>query len=167
MYPCPRCRASAFDGARCQQCGYVDPRTGGVRIVTGQGAPAPAPAEPAPVALDPSALLEVEEDEGPSLPGFESTAHATSAGGRAAPRTADLPPDDEEDDFVYQTCPRCRSPQPDPPETFCAHCGYRVKRKLRTKAARTDRVRTCRECGTPNEPGGDLCINCGFVLPTD
>lgn len=169
MHPCPRCGVAAFRDGRCHQCGFTDPRYAGVRIVTGQGAPAAppwAPAAPPPIALDPAALTEV--DGGPSLPGFESTS-LTPTAPRAAPSPApDRAQVEADGDYVYQACPRCGTAQPDPPDTFCAHCGYRVKRRLRARGSKHDRTRTCRECGTPNPPGDSaVCVNCGFPLPSD
>lgn len=164
MYPCPHCGQRAFDAGRCGRCGFYDPRYANVRVVTGQAAarPAsvPASAPSAPVELDPSALQ--EEDGGPTLPGFESTALVEPPAPPSARLDAPTAGDEAPSDFVYSACPRCRSPQPDPPDTFCGHCGYRLKRRLRAKDD-ADTV-TCRECGTPNPDDRAQCVNCGFPV---
>ena len=157
MFPCPICAAVAFDGAVCRGCGYQDPNGTAVRIVTGQAVPDGPVLE-----LDPTALVPLPEEDGPTLEGFESTALV------GAPRPAPLspaPPQDPSDVFVYAACPECQQPQADPPETFCPHCGYRLKRRLRAKAAGASGEEVeCRDCGTQNAPGRTTCVNCGFRL---
>ncbi len=169
MYPCPACREQAYNQGRCGRCGYTDPRLGAVRVVSGQAVspgPAPrpqaAPASPPPLALDPSALLEVAEDDGPSLPGFESTALVAH---EAATPESSSEPGDRAEVFTYSHCPRCRTPQPDPPQTFCPHCSFRVKQRLRPSAAKgSEEGVDCRDCGTTNPAGRKQCVNCGFPL---
>ena len=163
MPACPRCHAPALDRGFCAQCGFHDPRLAppepppaAPRVITGTPAAPPQYAPPPPSAPAP---VEVFEGSSVDLPGFEPTSFTAPTAAPEAPAPAA--------DFVYETCPRCRHPQPDPPETFCPHCSYRVLVRKRRGAATTDRVKRCAECGTPNDPARHSCVNCGFRLASD
>lgn len=163
MYLCPRCGVQAYDRGRCASCGYADPRLESVRVISGQAVSpptAPEPAAPPPLELD--ALLELTEDDGPMLEGFEPTALVDH---RVAPSPKAEPAPPQDDVFTYTQCPRCQSPQPDPPETFCPHCSYRVRQRVRSaKAQEAGPGVDCRDCGTANPPGRTQCVHCGFPL---
>jgi hypothetical protein len=157
VVPCPACQQVAFQAGQCRACGF--------RIVTGtRGSAGAAPAQaPPPMelpadalveVLDPGSLVEVPgEDDGPSLPGFESTA--------LAPESAPTPT------AVRQltACPRCRAQQPRPMPAVCDGCGFRLR--PRTKKAEvvddTDTQR-CSECGISNPADRSNCLNCAARL---
>jgi hypothetical protein len=159
MFPCPVCSVVAFDGAVCRACGYQDPNGAAVRIITGQAVPEEAPA----LELDPTALVPLGAEDGPSLEGFESTSLVEPT--RASPAPPPEVDPGSSDVFVYAACPQCQQPQGQPPETFCPHCGYRLKRRVRPKGEAVGVAQVeCRDCGTPNPPGRTSCVNCGFRL---
>lgn len=178
MQACPRCRAPGLDRGFCAQCGFHDPRLAEPapppppapppvttpRVVTGTPAHGVTPVRGVP-AVPPPVVVGEPSSGGVTLPGFESTSLVSSAPPPPPPPAASASAPASTVDFAYATCPRCRQPQPNPPETFCPHCSYRVVvRRKKAGLRSTDRVKTCKDCGTENDPERTSCVNCGFRL---